>query len=368
MTPIQAGKRTASIFFILLIAAGIVFAQRLAIDDSKKLDKFILAGFDAIKESKWAEAEKQFSAALEYNVKNPGASKYLYDNLILPDEDKETPPKSKDEVLITAFRHGMGTTHSLKQLRIYTSALRGDSMATEKYFNELTGFRSYVWGLSWRVFTISVNELMQERVRNGNTPEYARFLFISGELLLEADDDRWLSFTEKANRIDPKNTKIASTLADRYLMRDRYREAKVLAEMSLSIDPEQPPALITLANSDWMLGDIDSAERHIDKVAKLRPDLPGVNALKALLFIEKGKLKEALEQARIGSLNSSRHPVYQTVLAAALAANGDVREAKAILDKAWPDQHPSKKDLEHWFFVRKPLELILELYTDPREN
>lgn len=288
-------------------------------------------------------------------------SEFLFQNISLPDEDRNPANLSSDEKQITLWRHAMGARQAIRTFQAYASALAGRHADASKYSDEVYKTQSVIWGLSWRAFNPPIYDLFLKYVQTEKTEGYGRFLYISGDLLSASDDDRGIKLIESSQQYLPKDAELAATLAGLYVMSDRAEEAKKQAELSLSIQPGQARVYIDLANAEWMLGNIQAAKKHAQEAKKLRPDLPGPNATLAFVAIDEGDLKAAKEFAEEGSRLSEKHKFYQTVLAAYEAAAGNAAKARSLMNEAWGSDQPSEEMLRTWFFRRKPLENILSL-------
>ncbi len=353
-----------SVFSITLSALLSVaaFAQNNKEMGTPKLDKFIENAFNAVKKKNWPEATKNFNEALKEKSKIKYPSYFLYQLLVLPDEDRSTDISDIDVVQITFWRHSMGHEQALLTFLAFTEQLDGNTLEADRAMQKVYGMQSPVWGLSWKMFAGKIHDVFFALVPKDLGENYARYLFQSGNLLIDAEDMRGIELVERAQELLPKDPEIAGRLADIYLMTDKIEESKRLAEMSLSIKPKQLRVLIDLANAEWILGNIDAAEKIAKEAIAIDAEFPGPHSTLVFIAIEKGEFSKALEQAKIGSKLSNKHIFYQTVLAAALAANGQQIEAQNVMKESWQNEPPSVNDLKHWFFRRKPLELIRGLY------
>jgi tetratricopeptide (TPR) repeat protein len=180
-------------------------------------------------------------------------------------------------------------------------------------------------------------------------------------LLEDAGEEIALTFFQKAHAIVPKDPVIAANLASSYLIRLRAAESKSLAQISLSVEPKQARVLIDLAAAEWLLGELDNAEKHAREAASLRPDLPGPHITLTLIAIVKNHLPVALKEAEIGVKLSERHPYYLAIQAIAFDAAGKKDEADKNIAEAWNGNNPSEEQLKKWFLKDKPLNILLAI-------
>lgn len=349
-----------------LIATGIFFfALSISLtgqsnNKSNEFDKAIENGLNAIKEKKWEVALNEFSNARKLQDKEK-LSNYLYNSLVIPDEDRSKRDLSDTEKNITAWRHAMGSLQAVRAFQAYAAALAGKRSEAEAFSEEVYGTQSPLWGLSWRVFNVAIFDLFEKYVAAENTEGYGVYLYIAGDLLSASDDERGIKLIERSQQYRPKDAELAATLAGIFIMSDRTADAKRQAELSLSLKPGQARVYIDLANAEWILGNIQAAKKHAQEAKKLRPDLPGPNATLAFVAIDEGDLKAAKEYAEEGSRISEKHKFYQTVLAAYEAAADNKGKAQLLMNDAWGTEQPTPEMLKSWFFRRKPLENILSL-------
>lgn len=250
-----------------LIAAGIVFfALSISLTGQSNnkpndLDKAIENGLNAIKGKKWDIALSEFSNARNLQDKEKLLSNYLYNALVLPDEDRSKRDLSDTEKNIIGWRHAMGSLQAVRAFQAYAAALAGKRSEAEAFSEEVYGTQSPLWGLSWRVFNGAIFDLFEKYVVAENTEGYGAYLYIAGDLLSTSDDERGIKLIERSQQYRPKDAELAATLAGIYIMSDRTADAKRQAELSLSLKPGQARVYIDLANSEWMLGNIQAAKK-----------------------------------------------------------------------------------------------------------
>jgi hypothetical protein len=358
-TPLNTSRM--AIFGILVLILSISLAgQSNKIDKANELDKAIENGLKSIKGKKWDVALHQFSIARNLQDKE-NFSRYLFNKLVLTDEDRSKRDLSDIEKKISLWRHSMGARQAVRVFQAYAAALAGKRKDADAFSHEVYGTQSPVWGLSWRVFNVAIFDLFEKYVVAEDTKGYGAYLYIAGDLLHASDDERGIRLIERSQQYLPNDPEIAATLAGIYIMSDRTADAKKQAELSLSLNPGQARVHIDLANAEWILGNLQAAKKHAHAAKTLRPDLPGPNATLALVAIDEGDLQLAKEYAENGSRLSEQHKFYQTVLAAYESAAGNTAKARSLMKDAWGSDQPSRDMLEKWFFRRKPLEHILSL-------
>lgn len=348
----------AASFLVLLSLPAI--AQSNPSKGVKELDSAIKAGLNAIETKKWDTAEREFAKA-KILLANEKLSPFLFENLILPDEDRSKKIVDKTEQQITAWRHATGEGQAIRLFQMYTAALAGKRAEADKFSEDVYDLQNPLWGLSWRVFNSAVYDFFDKRITPEKSESYGLYLYYAGELLSGSGDERGTELIERSQAFLPDDAGVAATLAGIYIMSGKTEEAKKQANISLKIKPDQARVLIDLANAEWILGDNGSAKLHAAEANKLRPDLPGPNATLAFIALDENDLRAAKAYAEKGSELSKKHAFYQTVLAAYESAAGHDAQALSIMNEAWGDEFPSKEMLMQWFFRRKPLDLILGL-------
>jgi tetratricopeptide (TPR) repeat protein len=332
------------------------------------MDESLNNGFDLLTKGKYADARIQFEAAQTSFTKTPEPSQWLFTKIRLPDEN-EGDATSKDPQIrqITGWRHTMGTKQAITTFLALTSQLQGDRAAADKYFDAIYKLQSVLWGVSWRAFIPPIQSVFHLAIPQDSNETYARYLYLSGLLLEDAGEDIALTFFERAQKMAPKDPEIAANLASSYLMKLRVAEAKALAQTSLAVKPQQGRVLIDLATAEWMLGELDNAEKHASEAAALLPQLPGPHVTLALVAIEKGDSMKALKEAEIGVKSSDRHPFYLAVQAAAFELAGKKTEADNNIKEAYKRELPTEDQLKGWFFKGKPLDLLLTVFKRQKQ-
>jgi tetratricopeptide (TPR) repeat protein len=339
---------------ITLLGQDVVAGKAPSIDDSLR------TGFDLLAKGKYADARVQFETAESAFTKSPAPSQWLFTKIRLPDEN-EGDATSKDPQIrqITAWRHTMGTKQAITTFLAFTSQLQGDKAATDKYFDAIYKLQSALWGVSWQTFVPLIQSVFHLAIPQEQNENHARYLYLSGLLLEDAGEEIALTFFERAQQMAPKDPEIAANFASSYLMKLRVPEARALAQTSLAGKPQQGRVLIDLATAEWLLGELDAAEKHASEAAALLPQLPGPHVTLALVAIEKGDAVKAMKEAEIGVRSSDRHPFYLAVQAAAFELAGKKTEADKNIKEAYKGKLPTEDQLKGWFLKGKPLDILL---------
>jgi DNA topoisomerase IB len=114
----------------LITIAILFFALSISLicqsnNKSNDLDKAIENGLNAVKGKKWEVALNEFSNARKLQDKEKLPSNYLYNALVLPDEDRSASFLSDTEKNITGWRHAIGATQAVRVFQAYAAALAG---------------------------------------------------------------------------------------------------------------------------------------------------------------------------------------------------------------------------------------------------
>jgi tetratricopeptide (TPR) repeat protein len=113
------------------------------------------------------------------------------------------------------------------------------------------------------------------------------------------------------------------------------REARAAAQQALSLDPDQPVGLDTLAwvqrTADW---DWRGAQRSFERAMALAPGDPGIRSDAAVLYFNIGRVEEAIALARQAVERDPLNVVAQFYLGAILEINGRFEESLPPLTKA----------------------------------
>ena len=324
------------------------------------LDGEIKAAFEYLKKSDYPAARKHFESAWTIYTKDPTSSDWLFSQLTIPDEgpgdDTSTDPMIGQ---IMRYRHSMGTKQALLMFLSFTCQLQGDKAQAEKYFQQVYGLQSVVWGLSWRTYIPPIEGVFHTAIKAEKSEVYGRYLYLAGVLMDDAGEEVAGKFFEQAQVLVPNDAEIAANLASYYVVRLRAADAQKLARISLSINAKNAHVLIDLASAEWLLGDLENAAKHAKQASEIDPSLPGPHSTLTLIYIAQNKNDEALKEAEQGVRLSDRHFFYLAVEAIALEALGRSDLAVKNIREAWPSDYPSEDNLKKWFLKDKPLELLL---------
>lgn len=351
---------TSITFLLLVCAVSKMTAQDELAGQPVGIDGNLRLGMELVTKKKYTDARKQFEIAAAQFKKDPRPSEWLFRNIELKDEVQDDARSSDPQIkAIMTWRHTMGTKQAVAMFLAFATQLEGDKVTADKYFQDIYDLQSPLWGLSWRTFIPPIESLFHLNAPEENSENYAWYLYRAGLLLEDAGEDVALKFFEKAQKIAPKDAEINANLASSYVVRLRASEAKVLALASLEAKPNQARVLIDLATAEWLLGELDNAEKHAAEAAALRPELPGTHITLALIAIVKGDKTKAIQEAAAGVRLSERHPFYLAIQAAAIELNGRQAEADTNIKEAYKNKYPSEQELKNMFLRDKPLELLL---------
>ena len=358
---ISTKKLTLLLTFLILVTAQNSFSQNSR--KLSKLDQTIQVGFDSLKARKWSEAIKSFEDAQKIQNKEKQPSELLFTLFTLPDEDNSVPPSDETERQIMNFRHSMATQQALLQFLAYTHQLNGNSVEAQKYHKAVYDLRGVLWGMSWRLFVPRFNQVFNDLVKDEKGENFGRYQYLAASLLLDAGGNMESVFEllQAAHQNAPKDADVAGLLANGFLQKRNPKEAKRLAELSLSLKPEQKRVLIDLATAEWLLGEFDNSLKHAAAVVKLDAESPGAHLTLAMNYIEKGDFPNALKEAAQAVDLSGRHPFYLTVQAAAFEASGNTKQAEKLLREAWSDKLPTLQDLDTWYVNETLRNLVLKI-------
>jgi tetratricopeptide (TPR) repeat protein len=107
----------------------------------------------------------------------------------------------------------------------------------------------------------------------------------------------------KAVRLDPTLHEAYSGLGWLYYQRERYREALVLFEEALFLQPCNPEMLEQVAWVQLLLHDDLSALANLDLAVRLEPDAPLIRAYRACALIRLGEHEEARREVSLALAN-----------------------------------------------------------------
>lgn len=107
----------------------------------------------------------------------------------------------------------------------------------------------------------------------------------------------------KAVRLDPSLHEAYSGLGWLYYQREQYREALVLFEEALALQPCNPEMLEQVAWVQLLLHDDLSALANLDLAVRLEPDAPLLRAYRACALIRLGEHNEARKEVELALAN-----------------------------------------------------------------
>ena len=149
-------------------------------------------------------------------------------------------------------------------------------------------------------------------------PKDAQYHYLLGVALLQAGDmRRAIEALEQSERLEPHRPLTLVALAIGLNEQKRYDEARPLAARALELEPENVEALAVLAAAEEGVGDLASAETHIDRVIAKAPSHHTANLVKGMIQMKHARYDEArdaLEKAvRANPTSKAAH--YQLSLA-----------------------------------------------------
>ncbi len=354
---------------VMLVCVRIISAQGNIAGEAPSIDRSLVLGFESLSKKDYREARSRFEAAMSAFNKNPQPSEWLFTKLSLPDESESDAVSNDPQVKqITAWRHTMATRQALTMFLAFAFQLEGNIALADKYFDEIYGLQSPMWGRSWRTFVVPLQAVFHTTLPNDVSESYGRYLYRAGLLLEDAGQEIAFTFFERAHKLAPRDAEIAANLASSYVVRLRAAEARSLAQLSLSIEPKQPRVLIDLATAEWLLDEFDSAKKHMTEASLLKPELPGPHGTLTLIAVAENNLAVALKEADLAVKLSERHPYYLTLQAIVLEAMRRSAEADKNVLEAWKGENPSSEQLQKWFLKGKPLEIILKVIERQRRT
>jgi tetratricopeptide (TPR) repeat protein len=346
---------------LLLLFIPFLWGSVPAQDDLKapKVDADLQKAFSHLVNGEYPLARKALESALATVSVDQSSSRWLFTKFQLPDENPGDADSTNAQTRqITGYRHAMGTRQAILMFLCLVSELQGDHVAAEKYSDAVYNLRSVVWGMSWKMFIPPVEALFNQNVPETKTEAYGRYLYEAGLFLDSAEEEIALKFFQKAQELVPKDPEIAANLASYYVVRLKAKEAKPLAELSLSLKPRDPHVLLDLASAEILLGELDKAAKHSLEAESIDATLPGTQASLTLISIAKNDFPAAYKYGQEGVKRSNRHPVYLSLQAIAAEAMGNHVEANALVKEAWKGRFPQDADLPFWYLTGKSLDLM----------
>ena len=153
-------------------------------------------------------------------------------------------------------------------------------------------------------------------VRYGNYPEFQRAMLFIGQNALDgvlATEDRLLKATLLSSRPELESRREAMDilttmrdsqslsdsgmllLADLYLKADDWTSFKATVLKVLENNPKNPSLLARLIEQQLSHGEIDGAQRNVDKLQSLAPDNPVVSHFQAQILAKRGSKERAVQ-------------------------------------------------------------------------
>jgi TolB-like protein/DNA-binding winged helix-turn-helix (wHTH) protein len=165
---------------------------------------------------------------------------------------------------------------------------------------------------------------------SGTTHIEAWQLFLQGERMPLGQR---VAFYQRALAIDPKFARVHVALAME-VFRDANRQptpanphdvfarATAHANEALRLDPESSDAYVMLAYADGWIDDREAFARHTRRVVELNPNNPDGSELATALYLEDGRMDEALiESRRVVELDPLHHIPYSNLAGVLRMAN-----------------------------------------------
>lgn len=358
--------------FIVLFLMGLysVKGQTPENKSSSKLDQKIQAGFNELKAKNWKQSQTNFEDALKLFEKKSTASKLIFTRISFSVSEKTVitengKPKDVSQE-VDDFRRVFGTQQALLEFAAFSSQLAGNSNKSDQYLQKVDEMRGIMWEKSWFELIPKIHDLFYSNLTSENSENFGKYLLSSGQLLLKASDKNGINVIREAKSNLPKDPAIPAILASFLVFNGDPSNAKIEAESSLSLSPNQPSVLIDLATAEWLLNEIENSEKHAKAAKTLNPKLPGTYAALAFTSLEKDDFLTALKEAEEGNRLAEGHSFYKTILAAAYQANGEKEKARKLLSEAWGGDSPDEDQLKNWFFQGKPLEYIRQILAESK--
>ncbi|MFB9264434.1 adenylate/guanylate cyclase domain-containing protein [Bradyrhizobium erythrophlei] len=152
----------------------------------------------------------------------------------------------------------------------------------------------------------------------------------------EADIQRAAELVARALAIEPNNYRAHAYKAFLLSVQKRHEEALIEAERSLALNPSFIPAYSPLCGANWALGRPEKIIECADTANRLSPRDPTLNVFFLWKGIAYSMLKEsaqAIDMYRRCLAMVPQHPVGLRLLAAELALNGQLPEARDTLQR-----------------------------------
>ncbi|NPA12796.1 MAG: tetratricopeptide repeat protein [Aquificae bacterium] len=196
-----------------------------------------------------------------------------------------------------------------------------------------------------------IKEILKEN------PDKGSLYFALGVLSVEKGDiNSAVKYLEKAVAVSKKPAYIM-LLADLYYQKRDLDKAEKLYKQILEKDPDNLKALESLFQIYVLTEQNEKAKQIIDKLTKLRPDIPDFWYKKYLLYIKMGKSKEIIKEIEEKLVENPNNQTLIRILALAYEDIGEYQLAKEMYLKAL-DYFPNDVEL---------LYRLAEVYTKLKE-
>jgi adenylate cyclase len=152
----------------------------------------------------------------------------------------------------------------------------------------------------------------------------------------QADIQRATDLLARALALEPDNYRVHAYKAQLLYYQKRQEEALVEAERSLALNPSFIPAYFPLCSANWALARPKKTIEHADKAIRLSPRDPTLDRLyffKGLAYSMLNESAEAIDMYRRAMAMAPQFSIAQRSLAAELALNGQLPEAREALQR-----------------------------------
>jgi non-specific serine/threonine protein kinase len=142
-------------------------------------------------------------------------------------------------------------------------------------------------------------------------------------------------YTERVFELDPESIHAHLLLGMMNLaLKGDQRKAAFHLKKVLALDPNNPDALLWLANEYGIVGKIDAALPLCDRLLRVDPLTPVNHSLPGILHIMNGRFELAAESLYKGYVLDPENPGYRWIYALGLILAGKPREAMSLREAA----------------------------------
>jgi len=134
----------------------------------------------------------------------------------------------------------------------------------------------------------------------------------------------------------PQNVRVLNNLANLYADEGNVADAEQLWLRAVESDPMQPAPYHNLANLERDRGNTERAIELYRKATGVDPRFTYSYQNLAALLLELDRVDEAAPVLAQWQKADPRHPLTYHLLARIFAANGDIEDARAILERGYP--------------------------------